>query len=46
MTKTEDIKKIKKRLKELAKLINEHNLHYHQNDNPIISDREFDNLIT
>ncbi len=45
MTKTEDIKKIKKRLKELAKLINEHNLHYHQNDNPIISDREFDNLI-
>ena len=45
MNKKEDIKKIKNRIKLLAKLINEHNIHYHQNDKPIISDREFDKLI-
>ena len=45
MNKKEDIKKIKNRIKLLAKLINEHNIHYHQNDKPIISDGEFDKLI-
>ena len=45
MNKTGDIKKIQNRIKQLAKLINEHNIHYHQNDKPIISDGEFDKLI-
>ena len=45
MNKKEDLKKIKKRLKELAKLIKLHNVHYHQNDKPIISDGEFDKLV-
>ena len=45
MNKKEDIRKIKYRIKELAKLINKHNIHYHQNDDPIISDREFDKLV-
>ena len=35
----------KKRLRELANLINKHNILYHQKDKPIISDSEFDNLI-
>ena len=30
---------------ELAKLIKLHNVHYHQNDKPIISDGEFDKLV-
>ena len=45
MSKTEDIKKIKNRIKKLSKLINEHNIHYHQNDKPIITDSEFDKLV-
>ena len=45
MTKKEDTKTIKKRLKNLSKLINEHNIHYHHNDKPLISDREFDKLV-
>ncbi len=45
MNKKDDIKKIKKRLKQLSKLINEHNIHYHQNDKPVISDGEFDKLV-
>ena len=35
MNKKEDLTQIKNRLKELAKLINKHNVHYHQNDKPI-----------
>ena len=45
MNKKEDLKQIKKRLKELAELIKLHNVHYHQNDKPIISDGEFDKLV-
>ena len=45
MNKKEDIKKIKNRLNELAILINEHNIHYHEKDKPLISDREFDKLV-
>ena len=45
MNKKEDIKQIKNRIKLLAKLINEHNIHYHKNDRPIISDGEFDKLV-
>ena len=37
--------KIKKRLEELSKIINKHNLLYHQKDSPKISDREFDDYI-
>ena len=35
----------KKRLQELASLINKHNILYHQKDKPIISDSEFDNFL-
>ena len=45
MSKEADFKQIKNRLKKLAELINKHNIHYHQNDKPIISDREFDKLV-
>ncbi len=45
MNKKKDIRKIKYRIQELAKLINKHNIHYHQNDKPIISDSEFDKLV-
>ena len=45
MNKKEDKAKIKKRLKQLSKLIDKHNIHYHQNDKPLISDKEFDNLV-
>ena len=45
MNKKEDLKKIKSRLKELAKLIKLYNAHYHQNDSPIISDGEYDKLV-
>ena len=45
MNKKYEIKKIKKRLKDLSKLINEHNIHYHQNVKHIISDGEFDKLV-
>lgn len=45
MNKKEDIKNAKNRIKQLSKLINQHNTHYHQNDKPIISDSEFDKLV-
>ncbi len=38
-------KKIIKKLKQLANLINEHNYNYHTLDKPTISDKEFDNLV-
>ena len=38
-------KKIKKRLKELADLIKEHNYNYHTLDKPKISDQKFDKLV-
>ncbi len=41
----EDINRIKNRLEELSKLINKHNFHYHQNDKPLITDKEFDKLV-
>ena len=34
--------KIINRLKELAKLINKHNHHYHNEDKPKINDAEYD----
>ena len=37
--------KITKRLKELAVTIKKHNILYHQQDNPEITDGEFDKLI-
>ena len=33
-------KKIKKRLKELSFLIKKHNKYYHEEDKPLISDKE------
>ena len=45
MNKKEDLTQIKNRLKELDKLIKLHNVHYHQNDKPVISDSEFDKLV-
>ena len=36
---------IKKRLKDLAKQITEHNYNYHTLDNPKISDKDFDKLV-
>ena len=38
-------KKIIKRLKELAGLIEKHNHHYHNEDNPKINDAEYDKLV-
>ncbi len=38
-------KKVISRLKELSKLIKKHNFHYHSQDKPIISDKEFDLLV-
>ncbi len=40
-----DNKRIIKRLKELAKLIDKHNYHYHNEDKPRINDAEFDKLV-
>ncbi len=40
-----DNQKIVKRLKELAKLINKHNHHYHNEDKPRINDAEYDKLV-
>ena len=40
-----DKKGVIKRLKELSKLIKRHNIHYHQEDKPIISDEKFDSLV-
>jgi len=37
--------KIVNRLKQLSILIKKHNIHYHQEDRPIISDAEYDSLI-
>ena len=37
--------KVKKRLKELAKIIDENNILYHQKDSPKITDQEFDKYI-
>ena len=37
--------KIIKRLKELAKLIDKHNHHYHNEDKPKINDAEYDKLV-
>jgi DNA ligase (NAD+) len=40
-----DNQKIIKRLKELAKLIDKHNYHYHNEDKPKINDAEYDMLV-
>ena len=40
-----DNKKIIKRLKELSRLINKHNHHYHNEDKPEITDAEYDKLV-
>jgi len=40
-----DEKQIKKRLKELSKLINKHNTLYHTKDQPQITDAEYDKLV-
>ena len=37
--------KIIKRLKELAKLIDKHNYHYHNEDKPKINDADYDKLV-
>ena len=39
------MKDIKKKINDLISQINEHNIHYYLNDNPIISDNEYDLLI-
>ena len=36
---------IKKRLEKLSKIINKHNLLYHQKDKPKISDKEYDDYV-
>ena len=40
-----DSQKIINRLKELAKLIDKHNFHYHNEDKPKINDAEYDKLV-
>ncbi|PPR43944.1 MAG: DNA ligase, partial [Alphaproteobacteria bacterium MarineAlpha5_Bin8] len=40
-----DENKIKKRLVELSLLIKKHNIFYHQNDKPQITDAEYDALV-
>ena len=45
MVKNLDESEITTRLIKLAKLIEKHNFHYHENDKPIISDKDFDSLI-
>ena len=45
MTTEEKKRKIIERLKKLSKLIQKHNYHYHTNDKPLITDREYDLLI-
>ena len=45
MTIKEKWQKIKKRLNELAILIDKHNFHYHTKDNPLITDKEYDQLV-
>jgi len=36
---------IKKRLEKLSRIINKHNLLYHQKDKPKISDKEYDDYV-
>ncbi len=45
MEKNLNEKKVKDRLKTLANLIIKHNKHYHHDDKPIITDKEFDKLV-
>ena len=45
MTIKKKDQKIINRLKELAILIEKHNFHYHSKDKPIISDKEYDQLV-
>ena len=45
MVKNLNEKKVISELKILAKLIKKHNIHYHQNDKPIISDKDYDDLV-
>jgi len=45
MSKKEEKKKIIKRLIELKNLINKHNIYYHTNDRPLITDKEYDELV-
>ncbi len=40
-----DIKTAEKRIAELTREINEHNYHYYVEDNPVVSDAEYDRLI-
>ena len=44
MSKNEDLKRIKERIKELEFLINYHKKKYHEEDNPEIEDWEYDKL--
>ena len=45
MTKKEQRLKIIKRLNQLSDLINKHNYHYHTEDKPLITDKEYDQLV-
>ena len=45
MVKNLNEKKVISELKILAKLIKKHNIHYHQNDKPIISDKDYDDWL-
>ena len=45
MSKRDEKKIIKKRLKDLSKLINKHNTLYHAKDQPQITDAEYDKLV-
>ena len=45
MTKKFNDEKIKKRLGQLSKVIKKNNILYHQKDKPIITDKEYDDLI-
>ena len=40
-----DESNISDRLRELSQLIKKHNVHYHHNDRPIITDAEYDSLV-
>ena len=44
-SKNNDKTSILNRLKELASLIEKYNFHYHNQDKPLISDKEFDLLV-
>ena len=45
MTSKEKELLIVKKLVKLSKIIDKHNYHYHTEDKPIISDREYDQLV-